>query len=50
LHAIEGSPPQRPPQSLAQQAIATEQSGRRVVARVASSGLVAAPLLRAQRP
>jgi hypothetical protein len=50
LHAIEGSPPQRPPQRLAQQAIATEQSRRRVVARVASCGLVAAPLLRARRP
>ena len=46
LHAIEGSPPQRPPRTLTEQAIAPEQEGWRVVAREASSGLVAAHLLR----
>jgi hypothetical protein len=38
LHAIEESPAQRPPRSLASQAIAAAQHGRFVMAREGSSG------------
>jgi hypothetical protein len=50
MHAIERPTVQRPPRTLASQDITAAEHGRFVMARVGSSGWVAAPLLPAQRP